>query len=109
MKIDLNQLEFIEPLLREIALEVENRFGEKTLTSLFRIGDTGVHGQLPLRGLDFSCSTMEHGKEVMKFVNSMWTYDPVRPDKQCCKCHDVGTGLHLHLQVHPNTVEVNHV
>jgi len=56
MKIDLVQLEFITPLLREIALAIEERFGEKTITSLYRIGDTGVHGTMPLSGMDLRCN-----------------------------------------------------
>lgn len=104
MKIDLMQLEFIDLNLREMATEVEDRFMEKTITSLFRIDDEGVHGTLPLRGLDLRCRTRRHGEEVEKFVNNNWLYDPTRPKKKCCLCHDVGKGLHLHLQVHPKTI-----
>lgn len=106
MKIDLNQLEFINPMLRKIALEVENRFGEKTITSLYRIGDKGVHGALPLRGLDFRCRTARHGEEVERWVNERWCYDPNRLKKKCCMFHTVGQGYHLHLQVHPRTEEI---
>jgi len=103
MKIDLGQLEFIEPNLRMMALEIEKRFGEKTVTSLYRIGDKGVHGSLPLRGIDLRCRTVRHGEEVMKFVDERWTYDFTRPLMKCCIYHDAGQGSHLHLQVHPNT------
>lgn len=106
MEIDLGQLEFIHPVLREIALAVEERFGTKVVTSLYRIGDSGVHGQLPLRGLDLRCRTRRHGEMVEKFVNDRWQYDPNRPEMQCCLCHNTGQGLHLHLQVHPNTKEL---
>ena len=104
MKLDLAQLEFINPLLRDLALAVEERFGEKTITSLYRIGDTGVHGMLPLRGLDFRCTSQIHGKEVETWVNDIWSYDSSRPEKKCCLFHNVGNGWHLHLQVHPKTV-----
>jgi hypothetical protein len=55
MQIDLKQLEFIDPKLREIALAVEDEFGEQVITSLYRIDDAGVHGTLPLRGIDLRC------------------------------------------------------
>ena len=42
-EIDIDQLEFIERKLRDIALAVEAQFNvEFTVTSLYRIGDNGV-------------------------------------------------------------------
>lgn len=106
MKIDLMQLEFIDEKLRMMALEVENRFGEKTITSLYRIGDQGVHGTLPLRGIDIRCKTERHGREVEKYINNRWEYDKYRPEMKCCIFHNVGRGYHIHLQVHFNTQRV---
>jgi len=106
MKIDLMQLEFIDLKLRLMAIDVENRFGEKLITSLYRIGDHGVHGTLPLRGLDFRCRTSRHGEEVENYVNKRWIYDSDRPEKKCCMFHTAGQGYHLHLQVHFNTKEI---
>lgn len=106
MKIDLGSLEFIDERLREIALAVEERFGEKVITSLYRIGDKGVHGCLPLRGLDLRCLTRPHGEEVERWVNKRWMYDPRREGKKCCLFHTSGEGYHLHLQVHPRTEKV---
>lgn len=106
MNIDLNQLEFIDKKLREIATETEEAFGcEFTVTSLYRIGDAGVHGQLPLRGLDWRCRLQEFGDLVAKHINQRWIYDPYRLTKVCGRCHATKGGkLHLHLQVHPNTI-----
>jgi hypothetical protein len=104
MKIDIKQLMFIHPKLRVIAIRLEKEFcAEFTSTSLFRIGDHGVHGQLPLRGLDLRCRYGFLGILVQDYVNTRWQYDPKRPDMQCCLFHDTGSGFHLHLQVHPNT------
>lgn len=104
MQIDIQQLEFIDPQLRKMAVWVEEKTGVKfTVTSLYRIGDTGVHGTLPLRGLDFRCRSMEFGITVEALINKNWKYDPKRPLKTCCLLHGEGTNLHLHLQVHPNT------
>jgi len=104
MKIDIGELEFIDERLREMAIEVEERFGEKTVTSLFRINDKGVHGQLPLRGIDLRCRTRRHGEEVERWVNERWSYDKKRPKMKFCLFHSVGEGYHLHLQVHPGTM-----
>jgi len=104
MKIDIGQLEFINPLLRKLAIEVETIFDvEFTITSLYRINDNGVHGQLPLRGLDLRCRNDELGKNIVEYVNSTYIYDRSRPNLACCMYHDTGLGKHIHLQVHPNT------
>lgn len=104
MRIDLAQLEFVDERLRDMALDAEKHFRmEFIVTSLYRIDDNGVHGSLPLRGLDFGCGSKLIGDTVVEYINSKWSYDKLRPEKVCCMCHDVGQGLHLHLQVHPNT------
>lgn len=103
MKIDLMQLEFIDQNLREMVRDLETRFGEKTITSLYRIGDTGVHGTLPLRGIDLRCRSTKHGYEMETYINDFWEYDHTRPEKDCGIFHNSGDGYHLHLQTHPNT------
>ena len=108
MKIDLMQLEFIDLNLRKLTQDIENRFGEKIITSLFRIDDSGVHGQLPLRGIDLRCESARHGAMVEQFVNQKWSYDSKRPEKKCCVYHKNRSNsfYHLHLQTHPNTKEL---
>lgn len=103
MRIDLGRLDFIDENLKLIAIEIEEEFGEKTITSLYRINDPGVHGQLPLRGLDLRCRSSKHGYEIETFINNKWEYDYKRPEKDCCFFHNSGNGYHLHLQTHPNT------
>lgn len=104
MEIDLGQLEFVDKQLRKMALWAEAETGLKfTVTSLFRIDDTGVHGTLPLRGLDFRCRSLEIGISIEALINKFWIYDPKRPGKKCCLLHGHDTDLHFHLQVHPNT------
>lgn len=90
--------------LLAIALAVEDHFGLNVITSAYRQGDKGVHGQMPLRGLDLRCRSMLIGNHVAGWVNRRWQYDPERPEKECALCHDTGRGLHLHFQSHPNTV-----
>jgi len=105
MKIDIKQLFFIHPKLRVMAVRLERDLAaEFTATSLFRINDNGVHGMLPLRGLDLSCKHSFFGLVVEDYINKRWVYDPKRPEMKCCIFHDSGQGYHLHFQVHPNTI-----
>jgi hypothetical protein len=105
MQIDINNLDFINKTLRTIVTEFEQESGiELTVTSLYRIDDKGVHGQLPLRGIDFRMRDARIGKIIEKQINDKWTYDPLRPYKRCAVFHNVGRGIHLHIQSHQNTV-----
>lgn len=107
MKIDISNLEFINPILREMAKSVEAHFGvEFTITSLYRIpkgSPTSTHEVLPLRAIDLRCHDHDFGEAVETYVNSIYQYDPNRPSKKCCMYHSAGSGYHLHLQVHENT------
>ena len=107
MKIDIIQLEFIDPTLRAICSQIELLCTkERTVTSLFRIDDPGVHGQLPLRGIDLRQRKHDEGlgTKILAFVNDKWIYDPERPGKMCAKIHGEGLKRHIHLQTHPNTI-----
>lgn len=74
-----------------------------TITSAFRLYDSGVHGHG--RGLDFRTWDLddEFVKRLCDEVNKTWIYDYKRPEMACLIFHDTGQGPHLHLQVHPNT------
>ncbi len=105
MRIDYMQLEFIHLTLREICKFVEDLTGlEPTITSLFRMNDPGVHGQLPLRGIDLRMRSILVGEQIEDMVNNRFTYDPDRPAMRCAVLHGDGLNQHLHLQVHANTV-----
>ena len=107
MKADIGQFSYWSPMLVEIALAVEEHFGfEFTITSPYRIDDSGVHGTLPLRGIDLRCFDDEVGIIIEAWINRNWTYDSNRPHKMCCIFHDTGKGNHLHIQTHSNTVAV---
>ena len=94
----------LEPMLEEIANAVHDRFDMTVVTSAFRPGDEGVHGTIPVRGLDLRCRDKMIGNIICNWVNARWQYDPKRPFMDCAMCHDVGSGIHLHFQVHPNTI-----
>ena len=104
MEIDILQLEFIDRKLRKMADWVEKETGLKfTVTSIYRIDDGGVHGTLPVRGLDLRCRSLEIGISIEALINKFWIYDPKRPGKKCCFLHGHDSNLHFHLKVHPNT------
>lgn len=106
MKADIKQWNFINQLLRSILLDVEHHFGvEFRITSTYRIDDGGVHGTLPLRGIDLGCPDEALGTIVAKYTNSKYQYDPDRVHKNVCMWH--GKPKHLHFQVHPNTIVIN--
>lgn len=106
--VDLDQLEFIDPVLRQVLSEKRKEFGAGVLTSLVRWNDSGVHGTFQktskLRGIDESCKNHWLGAFIMGWVNERWEYDPKRPGKKVCLYHKGHNGIyHLHYQVHPNT------
>jgi len=109
LKIDYANLEFIHPVMREIVLSVHEEFPEAdVITSLFRIGDRGVHGTLPLRATDLRCWDDDLGDRIEAWTNARWQYDPKRPHMKVCMYHKNrgSDGKHLHFQNHPNTVEL---
>lgn len=102
-QIALYDLEFIDKMLKKVLLDKEAAFGTGTVTSLYRIGDTGVHGTLPLRAMDERCKDKAVGDRIAEYINSKWAYDPDRPQMKVCVFHNVGQGWHLHYQVHSKT------
>ena len=94
----------IHPILSEIAVYVKETYELGTITSAYRPGDQGVHGTVLLRGIDLRCWSIANGKKVADDINKQWIYDPERPHLKVAIYHNVGSGVHLHLQVHRNTV-----
>lgn len=78
---------------------------EIVVTSGHRKGDPGVHGAVPCRGMDIRSSVFQNPGVVVASINSVWQYDPARPEMKCAIRHNVGRGDHIHLQVHPNTMK----
>ena len=64
-----------------------------------------LHGTQPVRAID--CRSWDYPAgwetEIERVVNQMWQYDPWRPEMKVCVWHNVGQGVHFHVQVHPNT------
>lgn len=111
MKADFSQFEFIHHKLRELMDDAERCYHfmagqEPVITSLYRIGDKGVHGQLPLRGCDLRMRNEQMGRAIADELNARWLYDRRRPEMKCAIYHDIGQGAHIHLQVHMLTEHV---
>lgn len=102
-RTDVYQMEFINPSLRRVLKFYEEVLDSHTvITSLYRIGDVGPHGQLPLRAVDLRY-VKDESELAEQMINATWIYDPERPHYKVALLHNVGGGLHLHIQVHRNT------
>ena len=107
MKADFGQFDFLDGKLKEILSDLEEQTGvEFTMTSIYRIGDTGVHGTLPVRGVDLRMRSASVGTEVVDLVNERWGYDTERTEKSCAILHGEDSNMHLHIQSHPNTIRL---
>ena len=98
------------PALTEIVAWLADKYGI-VMTESFRTarrpGD--VHSTNPVRAIDIRSRCYEGGLagRIRDEINSRWQYDSNRPGMQCAIIHDVGLGIHFHIQVHPNTVQVD--
>jgi hypothetical protein len=105
MKTDVIQLSYLHHKLRSLLVWLESSTGlEFTETSSYRIGKGSVHNTMPCRGYDLRIRDRVIGKAIAEHINRKWIYDPSRPEVMCCVLHGEGLNLHLHIQVHPNTV-----
>ena len=89
----------VHPRLVGLLTWVTTELGTQEVTSLWRDDPTSVHGQIPVRGVDLRCRSKLVAYAIAKHVNDNWEYDPARPGKKVAIAHDVGFGMHLHLQV----------
>lgn len=67
------------------------------------LGGSGVHPSwraVDVRTFDIPA---DHVEAVVRWVNSRWQYDPLRPWMKVAYHKPHGTGPHIHLQVHPRT------
>jgi len=91
-------------IVYDLAAFVESQFDKAiVITSIYREGDSGVHGVW--RGVDLRSFiyTDQELELIELYVNSKYEYDYRRPTKDVLLCHDAGSGDHIHLQNHPNT------
>ena len=97
-------LKSYDPTLVEIVAGIEGLIPGICITEGWREG-AGVHSADPCRGIDLRSRnyTLRQLEIIEAYVNDNWVYDPLRPAMNCILIHDVGKGIHLHLQTHPNT------
>ena len=62
-----------------------------------------LHGTSPVRAKDIRSWHYDKPEKVVDAINERWAYDPQRPTKKVAVYHNSGQGIHIHLQVHPNT------
>lgn len=87
---------------------IVTRYSETVITSAYRpkkihSKDSGIASTVPCRHLDIRSWIYPDAQKVADDINEHWHYDPKRPEKKCAVFHDVGQGVHIHLQVHNNT------
>ena len=74
------------PMLIEIFLWTCQQWpGQVVVTSGYRRGDTGVHGQNPFRGMDLRSREFENPKDVAFKINQEWNYG--KQPYQVCAYH----------------------
>lgn len=108
-KLDYKQISFLHPMLASVLTDLEDEFGEKVITSLWRKkgpGESGVHETIPLRAVDIRETNRSIGTIIEDWINIRYEYDPHRPSMMVAIHHNTGWGWHLHLQVHPRTKKV---
>lgn len=100
-------LNLFDPRLTIIIVWVAVTFG-LVMTESFRkkTHRNDLHGENPVRANDLRtwCYANDKAYQIRDAINSRWCYDPNRPSKQVAIIHNVGKGLHFHIQTHPNTV-----
>ena len=62
-----------------------------------------LHSTDPLRAVDIRSWVLRTPDIIASDINRNWQYDMRRPTMMVCVYHDAGSGLHFHIQVHPNT------
>lgn len=87
--------------LVELFVWVTCMLHEVVVTNAYRPGDPGVHGQC--RALDIRSWIYGNPQAVVDKINSEWVYDSSRPEMKVAILHDVGSGMHIHLQAHDAT------
>ena len=98
-----------DPLLVSILGYIDKKYGKAVITSGYRKGDKGVHDTVPCRGLDIRSHVYYNpsAEDIVEDINNKWWYDPKRLDKKVIEIRDIGNSIHMHLQVHPNTIFIN--
>ena len=94
----------LHPKLWDVLRWVLKKWPNKLIiTSLYRQGDHGVHGQKPCRGADIRSWVFGYPDAIVSAINDFWDYGDEK--HQVALLHDTGRGEHIHLQVRDETRE----
>ena len=95
-----------EPIRVSIVIYIANKHGI-IITEGYRVKKhrNDLHGTIPVRAIDIRSWVYPDTKvyRIMTAVNNKWEYDFKRPNKKTMIVHDVGRGIHAHIQCSPNT------
>ncbi len=95
-----------DPVLTEIVCWLAGTHG-LVMTESFRpaLHPGDVHSTDPVRAVDIrsKCYDGDLAGRIRDEINALWQYDSNRPQMKCAIIHDVGNGIHFHIQSHPNT------
>jgi len=118
----LEVMQILRAIVHDLADVACNSTTTIRITSIYRNheeeiragGRSGIHTcGPPYRAIDIAGRTfkrpgdddarlMARLRSVASKLNRRWSYDANRPTKKVALAH-VGTGAHIHLQVHPHT------
>ena len=120
ISLTLSQMQHLSSLdtkLRQVVEDLMDVWPAKNMviTSIYRtpeedaaLGASGIHSCDPHRAIDIRITNLSGGQEkadeVAGVINSIWQYDPNRTNLKVAVSKLHGSGPHLHVQVHPNTI-----
>lgn len=113
----LQNLSSLHPTLLRVLNDAMDCWPGKhmVITSIYRskeedkaLGASGIHSTKPHRAIDIRVKNLvgdfqAKADEVADVINTIWAYDPSRPNLHVAIAKLHGSGPHLHLQVHPRT------
>ena len=95
------------PKLIDMYVWLIDRYGDRILlTCAHESRDyISLHDMEPLRAFDLRSGLFDNPQETELEINLHWIYDFNRDDLKVGMVHDVGRGIHFHIQVHGNTMK----
>lgn len=106
MYLDIYQVSFLHPILQLVLADIYGQWGPQLITSLWR-KDGRIHETIPLRAVDLGAIPDLQGPRLEVWINARWVYNSTgSPGRRVALWHNVGQGLHLHVQVHEHTYKM---
>ena len=95
-----------DDMLWHILSNILGMYSKIVITEGYRdqLHSNDLHGVIPVRAIDIRSWIYDNPEKIEQIINTRYTYDPQRPEYQCCVYHTTGHGMHFHIQVHPRTI-----